>query len=106
MRLPCKHFPRGKTQPLFHQEHRPTALDLARDLAMQVRGHAGDAARENFTTLGDKFLEEIRVFVVDRLDGNINAAAGHRAIGAAKSGTTFGSFRFHLFRFAVQSVPL
>ena len=73
---------------------------------MQVRRHAGDAARQDFAALGDEFSQEIRIFVVDRLNGDVDAAAGHRAIGASKSGTAFSGFRLHeqLPRLAVEGM--
>jgi hypothetical protein len=62
---------------------------------MQMRGHAGDPARENFTAFGDKFFQHIRVFVIDRFDGDVDSPARHGAIRAAKCGTTFGSLGLH-----------
>ena len=82
---------------LFHQQHGAAALDFARDLAMHVRRHSGDAAGKNFAALGDEFLQEIGIFVIDRLGRDVDSAARHGAIGAAKSGTAFGGFRtYHL----------
>ena len=47
-------------------------------------GHAGDAAGEDLAGLGDETLEELGVLVVDGLVADIDAPAGHRAIGATK----------------------
>jgi hypothetical protein len=80
---------------LFHQEYRAAALYLTGDPAVQVRGHAGHAAGENFTALADEFFQEIGVFVIDRLQSDIDPAARHRAIGAAKGGTAFGGLGSH-----------
>lgn len=80
---------------LFHQQHRAAALDLAGDPAMQMRRHASNPARENFTAFGDKLFQHIRVFVIDRFDGNVDTPARHGAIRAAKCGTTFGSLGLH-----------
>ena len=94
---------------LFHQQDRAAALDLAGDPAMQMRRHTGDAARENFPALGDKFFQHIRVFVIDRLDRDVDAPTRHGAIRASKGGTTFGSFGLHvgsLLRFPMKSMPL
>ena len=97
----------GRWLRLFHQEHRPAALDFAGDSAVQLRGHARDAAGENFAALSDEFFQEIRVLVVDRFDGDVDPAARHGTIGAAESGTTFGGLGLHgeLLRFAMERVP-
>ena len=97
---------RSPVATLFHQQRRTAALDFARDLAMQMRRHTRHAARQNLAALGDEFFQEIGVLVIDRFDGDVDPAPRHGAIGAAKSGTAFGGLGFHLFRFAVQGVPL
>jgi hypothetical protein len=83
------------TRSLLHQQDRTAALDLARNLAVHVGRHAGNTARQDLSALGDKFAEQIRVLVIDRLGRNIDATAGHGAVGAAESGTAFGGFRLH-----------
>ncbi len=90
----------------LHQEHGAAALDLASNPAMQVRRHSSNAAGKNFATLGDEFFQKIGVLVINSLNGDVDPAARHGAIRAAKSGTTFGGLRAHLglFRLAVQSV--
>ena len=80
---------------LFHQQDRAAALDLAGDLAMHMRRHAGNAAGENFAAFGDKFFQQIGVFVIDRFDRDVDSPPRHRAIGAAKCGTAFGGFGLH-----------
>ena len=89
---------------LLHQEAGAATLDLARDLAMQVRGHAGDAAGQNLAAFGHEFFEQIRILVVDRFDRNVDAAARHGAVSATESGTAFGCFRLHggLFGLAME----
>ena len=62
---------------------------------MQVRRHASDATGKNFATLGDELFQEIGILVIDGLNGDIDPAARHGAIRAAKGGTAFGSFRTH-----------
>ena len=91
---------------LFHQEHGTAALDLARDLAMQMRRHTRNAARQNLAAFGNEFLQEIGILVVDCLQRDVDAAARHRAVGATKGGAAFGCFWLHgdLLRFAVKSV--
>jgi hypothetical protein len=80
---------------LFHQEHRATALNLAGDPPMQMRRHAGNAAGEDLAALSDEFFQQVRILIIDRLDRDVDPAARHRAIGAAESGTAFGSFGLH-----------
>jgi len=62
---------------------------------MQMRRHAGNAAWKYFAAFGDEFFQKVGVFVIDRFDRDIDPAARHRAVGAAKSGTAFGGFRLH-----------
>jgi hypothetical protein len=81
--------------PLFHQQHRPAAFDFARDFSMHVRGHAGDAARQDFAAFGHEFFQQVRVLVIDRLRRDIDAPPRHRPIGATKSGASFGSLGLH-----------
>jgi hypothetical protein len=97
---------RKKRTALLHQEHRTGPLDLASDLAMKVGRHSGDSTRENLAALGYKFLQEIRIFVVECFGRDIDSAARHDSIRAAKIGPAFGVFRFHLvlLNFPVQSV--
>jgi hypothetical protein len=73
---------------------------------MQMRRHPGHAARKDLATLGDKFFEEIGIFVIDRFQGNVDPAARHGAIRATKSGTAFGCLGLHdgLFGFAMQGM--
>jgi len=80
---------------LFHQQHGPAAFDLAGDFAVEMGRHAGDAARKNLAALGDEFLQEIGVLVIDRFDGDVDPAPGHGAIGAAKCRTAFGGLGLH-----------
>jgi len=62
---------------------------------MQMRGHAGNTTRKNLAALGDEFLQEIGILVINRLQGDVDPAAWHRTIGAAKSRTAFGGLWFH-----------
>ena len=62
---------------------------------MEVRRHAGDPAGKNLAALGHEFFQEIGIFVIDRLDRDVDPAPGHGAIGAAKSGTAFGGLGLH-----------
>ena len=72
---------------------------------MEVRRHSGDTARKNLAALGDELFQEIGIFVIDRLDRDVDATARHGAVGAAEGGAAFGCFRFHgLFGFPVQRV--
>ena len=88
----------------LHQQHRAAALDLARDLAVHVRRHAGHAARKNFATFSDKFFQEIGILVIDCFESNIDPAPRHGAISTTERGTALWCFWLHrwLLRFAVQ----
>lgn len=83
-------------EELLHQKHRAGALDLARDLAMKMRGDAGNATRNDFTTLRDESTKKFRVFVVDRLGSDIDAPTRHGAVGAAQIGATTCCLGFHI----------
>ena len=61
-----------------HQEHRAGTFDLTGDLAMKMRRHPGDAAGKDLAGLGDEFLQELGVLVVDGLEGDIDAPAQRR----------------------------
>ena len=80
---------------LLHQKARPAALDFAGDFSMQVRRHAGDAARKNLAAFGHEFLQEIGILIIDCFNGDVDATTRHRAIGTAEGGTAFGCFRLH-----------
>jgi hypothetical protein len=80
---------------LFHQQHRPAALDFARDLSMHMRRHTGHAARKNFAAFSHELLQKIGVLIINRFGCDIDATPWHRAIGTAKCGTAFGSLRLH-----------
>jgi len=71
---------------------------------MHIRGHAGNSTGENFAALSHEFLQQIRIFVIDCLHGDVDPAPRHGSIGATKCGTTFWRFWLHywLFRLAVQ----
>ena len=90
----------------LHQQHRSAALDLARDFAVHVCWHACHAARKNLAAFSDKFFQEIRIFVIDRFERNINPTPWHWSIGATERGTAFWRFWLHwwLLGFAVQRV--
>ena len=79
----------------LHQQHGTAALDFARDFPVHVCGHAGNATRQNFAALRNKFFQKIRVLVIDCLEGDIDPAPRHGTIGAAKCGTAFWSFWLH-----------
>jgi hypothetical protein len=91
---------------LLHQQHRSAALDLARDLAMQMCRHPRHPTWEDFTAFSYEFLEQIRVFVINRFRRKIDPAPRHRPIGATERRATLRGFRLHaLFSFAMQRVP-
>jgi len=71
---------------------------------MQVCRHAGHAPWKNLATLSYELFQQIGIFIINRFDRDVDTAARHRAIGTAKSGAAFGSFRLHLFSFAMERV--
>jgi len=46
--------------------------------------HAGHAAGKDLAGLGREFLQEVGILVVDRLGGDVQPAAGHRAVRLAE----------------------
>src|SRR4051794_28657951 len=79
---------------------------------MEMRRHAGHAARENFAALGDELLEQVWILEVDGLERGVNAPTGHRTVVAAEIGAALRSLGLHgwkapgLLGFAVQRVAL
>jgi hypothetical protein len=80
---------------LLHQERLAGALDFPSDLPVVMRRHPGEATPQDFAVLGHESAEQIRVFPVDRLEGDIDAPPGHGTIGSAEGGTAFGCLRLH-----------
>lgn len=81
----------GNSLPaLLHQEGCAGALDLAGDLAMQVRCKSGHAAWQNFTRFRCELLEKIGIFEINGLGCDVEAAAWHAAVGAAEIGAALG----------------
>lgn len=78
---------------------------------MHPGGHSRDSAGNNFPGFGDKTTQKVGIFVIDGLEGDIDATAWHRAVGPAEIGAALWSLRLHglrkikLFDFAVQGVP-
>src|ERR1700693_4574246 len=62
---------------------------------MQMWRHAGDAAGQNLAALGHKFVQQVGIFVIERFDVDVDPAAGHGAVGAAKCRTAFGGLWLH-----------
>ena len=62
---------------------------------MEVRRHTGHPSRQNLAAFGHKFLEQIRIFVVDGFRGNIDATARHDPVCPSEIRSAFGVFRFH-----------
>ncbi len=84
-----------RTRLSLHQEYGTAAFDFARDFPVDVCGHAGNATRQNFAALCNKFFQKIRVLVIDCFHGDIDPAPRHGPIGATKCRTAFWSFRLH-----------
>jgi hypothetical protein len=62
---------------------------------MQMRRHAGNAARVDLAALGDIFFQHIRIFVIDRFNRDVDSPSRHGAIRPSKCGTTLWSFGLH-----------
>ena len=72
---------------LFHQESSAGALDLAGDLAVKVGSETGETAGKDLAALGGELLEKIGILEVDGLGGDVEPAARHGTVGAAKVGS-------------------
>jgi hypothetical protein len=105
---PMSHRQDADATALLHQKHGPAALDFPGDLPVQMRRHPGDAARKDFTALGHKFFQEIRVFVIKGFNGDVDSTPRHGAVRPTKGGAAFGGFRLHrrLLGLAMQGMPL
>lgn len=74
-----------------HQVEGAGALDLAGDAAVQLGRDAGGAAGVDLAGFGGEVLEELGIEVVHLLRRDVEAAAGHAPVGAAKvDGSLFG----------------
>lgn len=60
---------------------------------MELSGKACYAAGKELPGFGNETLEDLRVLVVDGFQGDVDAAAWHRLVGAAEGRTTFWSLR-------------
>ena len=82
---------------------------------MQVSCEAGHAARKDLTGFGRELTEKLRVLEVDRVGGDVEATAGHAAVGLTEIAATlfcfwcahcFEKFGVPLLGFAVEGVTL
>jgi hypothetical protein len=90
---------------LVHQQCLTGALDFAGDFPVVVRWHPCEAAGQNLAILSDESLEEVGVLPVDGLEGDVHAAARHRAVGTAEGGAAGGCFWLHIrFRWVDESL--
>ena len=62
---------------------------------MQMCWHSGYPPGKNFSALSHEFLEQIRIFVVDRLCRDIDSTARHDPVGPPEIRSAFGVFWFH-----------
>src|SRR5215212_1823909 len=62
---------------------------------MHICRHASHAARKNLSTFGHEPFQQIRIFVVDCFERDIDSTSRHWPVGATKGRTTFGRFRLH-----------
>jgi hypothetical protein len=52
---------------LLHQQNGASALDLSRNLSVQVGRHPSYSARQNLPAFRHEFAKQIRVLIIDRL---------------------------------------
>ena len=71
---------------LLHQQHLPRALDGAVQTALVMRGQAGVFARQNAALVGHKLPEQVDVFEIERVNGEINLGLRARACGVRHRG--------------------
>jgi len=69
---------------LFHQQNGARTLNFTRNLAMKVGRHSCHTSWKDLAAFRHKFLQQIRVLVINRFRRDINPAPGHNAICAAK----------------------
>src|SRR5688572_22469333 len=63
---------------LLHQEHLAGAFDGAAEAALVVGREAGVFAREDATLVGNKLAEQIDVFEIEGIDGEVHFGLGAR----------------------------
>ena len=51
---------------------------------MEMGWHPGDPTWENLATFSHELLQKIRVLIIDRFNGDVDAPTRHGAVGAAK----------------------
>src|SRR6202789_1993202 len=59
---------------LFDQQHVAGALDLLRELAVHLGGHASDAAGQNAALLRQEFLEQFGILEIDCFHVDVDAS--------------------------------
>lgn len=76
---------------LLHEVESASSLDLTSDLAVELRGNAGRAARIDLSRFGREFREKLRIEVAYLLGWNVVTATWHLAIRTSKvHGSLFG----------------
>jgi hypothetical protein len=72
-----------------------------------MRRHSSHAAGQDLSAFSDKLFQQIWIFVVDSLGGNVNPPARHDSVGPSEIGSAFGVFGFHyLFHLPMKSAAL
>lgn len=91
---------------LRNEIERASAFDLTSDETMNLGWHSSDAAWQDFSSGGSEFAEQVRIGVIDLIDGNVLAAAGHAAIRFAESNAALDSFWFGFLHSAWKNIGL
>jgi hypothetical protein len=78
---------------LLHQQHLPGALDRTIKLALIMGGQAGIFAGQNSPLVCHELLEQVRIFEIKRINGEVNfwlrpGCAHFRGPGAATAAAT------------------
>ncbi len=79
---------------LRNEIERASTFDLTSDETMYLSWHTSDAAWQDFSSGGSEFAEQVRIGVIDLIDGDVLAAAGHAAIRFAESNAALNCFWF------------
>lgn len=76
---------------LLHQKHLPSPLDRDAELALEGGRQAGVLPGQNPSIVGHVLLEQGDVFVVDRVDGELDLRLRTRGPGCGRSALLFSS---------------
>jgi len=85
---------------LFHQEHLPGAFDGAVQSPLVMSGKTGVLPRKDAAGVGDKLFEQIDVFVVECVRGEVNLGLGARGADLHSAPAARTAARFVYVRLA------